>query len=71
MSKNISWIPKYKPDISGQSLCKKNNNNNEKSLKTAMCRPNPTAGYLGYQPDIKAFCSPDIMICHPLPKSIP
>jgi len=38
----------------------------EKSLKTAMFRPNPTAGYHGYQPDIKAVCIPDIMSCHPL-----
>jgi len=27
--------------------------------------PNPTAGY---QPDIKAFRTPDIMSCHPLVK---
>jgi len=29
-----------------------------------MFRPNSTAGYQGYQPDIKAFCIPDIMSCH-------
>ena len=33
----------------------------------AMFRPNPTAGYQGYQPDIKAFCTPNIMSCYPLP----
>jgi len=35
------------------------------SLKTAMFRSNPTAGYRGYQPDINAFSTPDIMSCHP------
>jgi len=38
----------------------------EKSLKTVMFRPNETAGYQGYQPDIKAFSTPDFMGCHPL-----
>jgi len=37
----------------------------ENLLETAMFRPNPTAGYQGYQPDIKAFCTPDIMSCYP------
>ena len=31
-----------------------------------MFRPNPTAGYEGYQPDIMAFCTPDVMSCYPL-----
>ena len=31
-----------------------------------MVRPNPTARYRGCQPDIKVFCAPDIMSCHPL-----
>jgi len=26
---------------------------------------NPTTGYQGYQPDIKALCASDIMSCHP------
>jgi len=33
-----------------------------------MFLPNPTAGYHGfngYQPDINAFCTLDIMSCHP------
>jgi len=30
-----------------------------------MSRLNPTAGSTGYQPDIKAFCTPHIMSCYP------
>jgi len=30
-----------------------------------MFRPNPTAGYRAYQPDIKDCFTPDIMSCHP------
>jgi len=44
-----------------------------------MFRLNPTAGYYGYQPDIsrisagyqpdiEAFCTPDIKSCYPLEK---
>jgi len=33
----------------------------EKSLETARFPPNPTAKYQGYLPDIKAFCTPDII----------
>jgi len=43
----------------------------EKSPKTAMFQSNPTAGNQGYQPDIKAFCTPDIMNCHFLINAIP
>jgi len=31
---------------------------------------NATAGYQGYQPDIKAFGTPDMMSCQPLAKYI-
>jgi len=31
-----------------------------------MFRPPPTAEHQGYQPDIKAFCTRDIMSCHSL-----
>ena len=36
-----------------------------------MLRPNPTAGYQGYQQDIKSFCTLDIMSGHPLADSLP
>jgi len=40
--------------------------NLKKTLKTAMFWPNLEAGYQGYQPDIKAFRTPNIMSCYPL-----
>jgi len=30
-----------------------------------MLRPNRTAGYQGYQPVIRALCTPDIISYHP------
>jgi len=57
---NICWI--Y-PNISQISEDSGQIKILEKSLKTAMFRPNPTARY---QPDIKAFCTTDIKSCHPL-----
>ena len=44
--------------------------NLKESLKTAMFRPNSTAGYQGYQPDIKAFCTLDTMSFRPLEKAL-
>ena len=61
--KNICWIYQNIGQVSvysGQRV-----KNLEQSLKKIMFRPNPT-GYLGYQSDIKAFCTPDIMSCHPV-----
>jgi len=62
--RNISWIYLSISQTPVDSFAK--SKNLEKLLKTAMFRPNLTAGYQGYQPDIKAFCTPDIMRCYPL-----
>jgi len=42
----------------------------EKSLITAIFRPNPAAGNQEYQPDIKAVFTPDIISCHPLREAV-
>jgi len=61
---NICWIYlniSQVPVDSGQRVKKL-----KKSLKKAMFRPKPTAGYQGYQPYIKAFCTLDSMSSYPL-----
>jgi len=67
--KNLFWLV-YQTirQISVESGKKVKNLKNR--WKIAMFRPNSTAGYQGYQPDIKAFCTPDIMSCHPLVRTI-
>ena len=71
---SICWMFLNINQISvGRGQRKKNNKktkkNLKKSLKTAMFRPNTTVGYQGYQPNVKAFCTPDIMSCHPLQRT--
>jgi len=60
IKKYLLDIPKCYSDISRQWAESKKLG---KTLKTAIIRPKPIAGY---QPDIKAFFTLDIMSCHPL-----
>ena len=54
LKKNVCWINQNISQISVDS----SQSVNKKSLKTAMFRPNPTAVYHGYQPDISRISRP-------------